>query len=106
LQLFFLQKTQKMPTLLWKMLFRLHFVWLQSPPPSPTFPENFFRCPFHYKSAPRNRPPPLPNLLMLPTPLTKYVLFVQASYNVAVNTIFTSNKMFLSLPPTFSGTFF
>jgi hypothetical protein len=36
-------------------------------PPRQHFCENFFRCPFHSKSAPRNRCPP--NFFMLPTPL-------------------------------------
>jgi hypothetical protein len=46
-------------------------------PPLPPFPrrqhfrEEFFRCPFHSKIAPRNRC--LPNFLMLPTPLIKNV---------------------------------
>jgi hypothetical protein len=50
----------KRPLLSWKMLFRLHFIWLQlffltPPPPSLTFPGKISgACPFHSKNASRN----------------------------------------------------
>jgi hypothetical protein len=38
--------------------YMIAIIFRPPPPPSLTFPEKLFRCPFHSKSAPRNRPTP------------------------------------------------
>jgi hypothetical protein len=71
LQLFFLQKTQKMPTIRWQSALCLRekccldcilYDCNYCPPPQ----EKHFRCPFHSKSAPRNRGPPIFCCFLLP----------------------------------------
>ena len=71
LELFVLQKTQKIPSLWWQSALCLREKWCSdwilydcnyfSPPPPSVANisrKNVFRCPFHSKSAPRNHPPP------------------------------------------------